>query len=70
MKIVITEKGKKRVHKLRKKYGSVTNDFRNFLISLKQNPFQGDALGKNCYKVRVAIASKAKGKSNRARAIT
>lgn len=70
MKIVITERCKKRVRKLSKKYGSVANDFRDFLISLQQNPFQGDALGKNCYKVRVAIASKGVGKSYGARAIT
>ncbi|WP_435353296.1 type II toxin-antitoxin system RelE/ParE family toxin [Emticicia sp. SJ17W-69] len=40
------------------------------LDSLQQNPFQGDALGKNCYKVRMAITSKGTGKSYGARLIT
>jgi hypothetical protein len=37
---------------------------------LLENPFQGDALGSNCYKVRMAITSKGKGKSGGARVIT
>ncbi len=70
MKIVITERCGKRVRKLSKKYVSIVNDFRNFLNSLHQNPTQGDALGRNCYKVRLAITSKGVGKSYGARAIT
>lgn len=35
---------------------------------LKENPHQGTALGKNCYKIRLAI--KSKGKSGGARVIT
>ena len=37
---------------------------------LDERPFQGDALGGNCYKVRMAITSKGKGKSAGARVIT
>lgn len=70
MKIIITERCGKRVRKLSKKYISIVNDFRNFLTSLHQNPFQGNALGRNCYKVRIAITSKGGGKSYGARAIT
>lgn len=40
------------------------------LDSLDQNPFQGSPLGKNCYKVRMSIASKNQGKSGGARVIT
>lgn len=70
MKIVITERCGKKVRKLNKKYVSIVNDFRNFLNSLHQNPIQGDALGSNCYKVRLAITSKGVGKSYGARVIT
>lgn len=38
--------------------------------SLAKDPTQGTALGKNCYKIRLAIASKGKGKSGGARVIT
>ena len=40
------------------------------LSSLEQNPQQGTNLGHNCYKIRIAIASKGKGKSGGARVIT
>lgn len=36
---------------------------------LEKNPFQGTALANNCYKIRIAIASKGKGKSGGARVI-
>ncbi len=37
---------------------------------LKQNPAQGKFIGNNCYNLRLAIASKNKGKSAGARVIT
>jgi len=37
---------------------------------LKENPAKGTAIGKSCYKIRVPIASKGKGKSGGARVIT
>jgi mRNA-degrading endonuclease RelE of RelBE toxin-antitoxin system len=37
---------------------------------LSVNPKQGDSLGKSCYKVRLAIKSKGKGKRGGARVIT
>lgn len=37
---------------------------------LEQNPRTGTQLGKNCYKIRLSIASKGKGKSGGARVIT
>lgn len=38
--------------------------------SLAQEPEQGTYLGNNCYKIRIVIASKRKGKSGGARVIT
>jgi hypothetical protein len=37
---------------------------------LKENPEQGTAIGKSCFKIRIAIAAKGKGKSDGARIIT
>ncbi len=56
--------------KLVKKYPSLKNDIAWLANQLADNPKQGTPLGKNAYKVRLAIASKAKGKSGGARVIT
>ncbi|MGV3546376.1 MAG: type II toxin-antitoxin system RelE/ParE family toxin [Pedobacter sp.] len=37
---------------------------------MEQEPEQGTKLGKNCYKIRLSIASKGRGKSGGARVIT
>ena len=37
---------------------------------MEENPTQGTSLGRNCYKIRLSIASKGKGKSGGARIIT
>ena len=56
--------------RLMKKYPSIGQDLKLLLESLENNPTQGDALGKDCYKVRMGITSKNKGKSGGARVIT
>lgn len=55
---------------LAKKYPSIKTDLLEFAENLIENPFQGDGLGKDCFKVRMAISSKGKGKSGGARIIT
>jgi len=42
----------------------------NLVSQLKQTPDIGKAIGKGCYKIRLAIKSKNKGKSGGARVIT
>jgi len=42
----------------------------DLITSLEENPTQGTPLGNDCYKIRVAIKSKGKGKSGGARVIT
>ncbi len=37
---------------------------------MEEEPIQGTAIGKNCYKIRISISSKGKGKSGGARIIT
>ncbi len=56
--------------KLAKRHLSIKTDLAALVKSLKTNPFQGDGLGKDCYKVRMKISSKGKGKSGGARVIT
>jgi mRNA-degrading endonuclease RelE of RelBE toxin-antitoxin system len=56
--------------KLSKKYPSIKADLLELAASLMQNPFQGDGLGRDCYKVRMKISSKNKGKSGGSRIIT
>ena len=60
-----------RQHKrLVKKYPSLKNEFADLLEKLEQEPDLGIHIGNNCYKIRIAIASKGKGKSGGARVIT
>ncbi|TDE13862.1 type II toxin-antitoxin system RelE/ParE family toxin [Dyadobacter psychrotolerans] len=56
--------------KLVKKYPSLKIEFLELIISLKENPSQGISLGNNCFKIRLSIASKGKGKSGGSRVIT
>jgi mRNA-degrading endonuclease RelE of RelBE toxin-antitoxin system len=69
-KVKFISKFEKELKRLSKKYPSLKSDFSSLLQSLKQNPSQGTSLGNDCYKVRLAISSKGKGKSGGARVIT
>ena len=69
-KVKFIPKFEKELKRLSKRYPSVKSDFALLLNSLKENPSQGTSLGNECYKVRMAIASKGKGKSGGARVIT
>lgn len=69
-KVVISDDAQKEAKRLTKKYRSFKNDLVALINSLKTDPQQGEALGKDCYKVRFGISSKNKGKSGGGRAIT
>lgn len=60
----------RQLKRLSKKYPSIKNDIGNLLEDLKKMPEIGIPIGQKCYKVRVAISSKGKGKSGGARVIT
>jgi mRNA-degrading endonuclease RelE of RelBE toxin-antitoxin system len=60
----------KELKRLNKKYPSLKSDLLLLKENLKLNPKLGQLLGKNCYKVRLNITSKGKGKSGSARVIT
>ncbi|WP_336234592.1 hypothetical protein [Flammeovirga sp. MY04] len=60
----------KKLKLLIKKYPSLKHEFIELVNSLKYNPSQGTLIGKNCYKIRLSIKSKGKGKSGGGRVIT
>lgn len=60
----------RQLKRLAKKYPSLKSDYSAFVDEIAHQPQQGKALGKDCYKVRMAITSKGKGKSSGARIIT
>ena len=68
--IVATEPFERKLKKLAKKYRSIKSDLLPIIDELTENPSIGTPLGKECYKVRIAISSKGKGKSGGGRLIT
>jgi len=59
----------KQAKKLIKKYPSLKTELLELFDELKENPVKGVNIGSNCYKIRLAITSKNKGKSAGARVI-
>ncbi len=68
--IAVSPVFEKQSERLFKKYPSVFSDIGKLIVSLKEDPKQGESLGKGLYKVRMKIASKGQGKSGGARVIT
>jgi len=58
--VIVTTGFKKHAKRIGKKYHSLKADISNLIASLEQEPLQGEPLGKDCYKVRMAITSKGK----------
>ena len=69
-KVFVVESFKKEAKRLQKKHASVKVDVLRLIESLEKTPIQGIPLGKDCYKIRIAINSKGKGKSGGARIVT
>ncbi len=65
--IAVFERQAKR---LIKKYPSLKTEIFELIRKLKLDPMQGEAIGHNCYKIRISIRSKSKGKRGGARVIT
>lgn len=68
--ISVSDDFAKEAKRLAKKYPSFKQDYKDFLLSIKNNPLQGDEITKNIRKIRMAIKAKGKGKSGGARVIT
>jgi mRNA-degrading endonuclease RelE of RelBE toxin-antitoxin system len=60
----------RQLKRLVKKFPSLKKEFASLIESLEQKPEQGTALANSCYKIRIAIKSKGRGKSGGARVIT
>ncbi len=60
----------KQLKRLVKKYPFLKNEVAQLGKILINTPTSGTPLGNNCYKIRLSIASKGKGKSGGARVIT
>jgi mRNA-degrading endonuclease RelE of RelBE toxin-antitoxin system len=56
--------------RLVKKFSSLKREIQELINELKEEPEKGTSIGHNCYKIRISIASKGKGKSGGARIIT
>jgi len=68
--IRITKAFKIRAKPLLKKYNSLSSDLEKLHNQLLITPHLGVSVGKNLYKIRLKISSKAKGKSGGARVIS
>lgn len=68
--VITTVRFDKGLKVLSKKYRSIKTDFKFLKESLEDNPFQGDELCPGVRKIRMAFASKGKGKYGGARVIT
>ncbi|MBL7975148.1 MAG: type II toxin-antitoxin system RelE/ParE family toxin [Candidatus Kapabacteria bacterium] len=68
--VLITKRFEKELKRLVKKYPSLLSEFSALLEAITENPTSGVPLGNHCYKIRLAIKSKGKGKRGGARVIT
>ncbi|MBK5191878.1 MAG: hypothetical protein JJE07_01480 [Flavobacteriaceae bacterium] len=68
-KVKSTAVFEKQAKRLSKKFPSLKIELGELIQKLKEKPELGTPIGKNCYKIRISIASKRKGKSGGARVI-
>jgi mRNA-degrading endonuclease RelE of RelBE toxin-antitoxin system len=67
--IKIIHKFEKELKALVKKYPSLKTEYHSLITLLENQPYQGTAIGQEYYKIRIAIASKNKGKRGGGRVI-
>lgn len=68
--VVLTDFFKRRFKELKKRHRSLDADVLALVDALEKQPVQGTPIGKDCYKIRLAISSKGTGKSGGGRVIT
>ena len=68
--ILPTRRFERELKRLVKKFPSFKNEFAALIAEISNNPITGTFIGNNCYKIRLAIGSKSKGKNSGARVIT
>ena len=60
----------RQMKRLAKKFSSLKEEYSTLIKELEENPEKGIPMSNNCFKIRLAIASKGRGKSGGARIIT
>ena len=68
--IITTANFRREAQPLLKKYRSLKPELARLVGVLEEDSTHGEPLGQDCYKIRLAIASKSRGKSGGARLIT
>lgn len=68
--IIPSDRFKREIKRLLKKFPSLKQELSDLNIILESKPETGIPLGNSCYKIRIAVKSKGKGKSGGARIIT
>jgi len=68
--IIPTHRFEKELKRLVKKFPSLKNEYAQLIENILENPQTGTFIGNNCYKIRLAIAAKGKGKSGGARVVS
>jgi len=68
--VIPTRKFEKELKRLTKKFPSLKQEFAELIAELEVNPECGTFIGNGCYKIRISIASKNKGKRGGARVVS
>lgn len=70
IKVLTSKNFRNKAKRLLKKYNSLKSELQNLENLLLENPEYGIPLGYDCYKIKLAVKSKGKGKSGGVRIIT
>ena len=68
--IIPTHRFEKEIKRLVRKFPSLKKEFAELISAILKEPSIGTFIGNNCYKIRLGIGSKGKGKSGGARVVT
>jgi mRNA-degrading endonuclease RelE of RelBE toxin-antitoxin system len=68
--IIVTRRFEKELKRLSRKFPSFKEEFAKLIVKISENPLLGTSIGNCCYKIRLAISSKGRGKSGGTRVIT
>jgi mRNA-degrading endonuclease RelE of RelBE toxin-antitoxin system len=68
--VIASDKFDREIKRLYNKYASLADEVDALEEGLRANPTKGTPIGRSCYKIRIAVKSKGRGKSSGARVIT
>jgi len=70
IKVLTSKNFRNKAKRLLKKYNSLKSELQDLEKQLFENPELGISLGNDCFKIKLAVKSKGKGKSGGVRIIT